>query len=49
VFDLPPLRITERLLRDLYAAESSVPPTQAPEPLALPGPGPRPLGLCRPQ
>jgi phosphonate transport system ATP-binding protein len=50
VFDLPPVRITEALLRDLYAAESNVPPTQAPEPLALPARGPRHVAAgCKPQ
>jgi phosphonate transport system ATP-binding protein len=50
VFDLPPVRITEALLRDLYAAETSVPPTQAPEPFALPVRGPRDLAAgCKPQ
>lgn len=47
-FDLPAVRVTEALLRELYAAESSVPPTQAPEPLALPIRGPRPVTGCRP-
>ena len=50
VFDLPPVRITDALLRDLYAAETSVPPTQAPEPLALPARGPRHIAAgCKPQ
>ena len=48
VFDLPPVRITESLLRDLYAAETSVPPTQSPEPLALPARGPRQVARCKP-
>jgi len=48
VFDLPPVRITETLLRDLYAAETSVPPTQGPEPLALPTRGPRQVARCKP-
>jgi len=48
VFDLPPVRITEALLRDLYAAETSVPPTQGPQPLALPARGPRHLVGCKP-
>jgi phosphonate transport system ATP-binding protein len=48
VFDLPPVRITEALLRELYAAETSVPPTQRPEPLALPTRGPRPVIGCKP-
>jgi len=38
-FDLPPVRVSDALLRDLYASESSVPPTQGLEPLALPEPG----------
>jgi phosphonate transport system ATP-binding protein len=48
VFDLPPVRITEALLRNLYAAETSVPPTQGPEPLTLPARGPRYVAGCRP-
>ena len=48
VFDLPPVRITETLLRDLYAAETSVPPTQGGMPLALPTRGLRQLAGCRP-
>ena len=48
VFDLPPVRISEALLRDLYAAETSVPPTQGPQPLALPARGPRQLSGCSP-
>ena len=48
VFDLPPVRITEALLRDLYAGETSVPPTQGAEPLALATPGPRQVVGCRP-
>lgn len=47
-FDLPPVRVTEALLRDLYAAETSVPPTQGPEPLALPARGPRQVVGCKP-
>jgi phosphonate transport system ATP-binding protein len=35
-FDLPPVRISDALLRDLYASETSIPPTQSHEPLALP-------------
>lgn len=38
-FDLPPVNVTEGLLRDLYASESSVVPTQGSEALALPRPG----------
>jgi phosphonate transport system ATP-binding protein len=47
-FDLPAVRVTEALLRDLYAAETSVPPTQGPEPLALPARGPRHVVGCKP-
>lgn len=47
-FDLPSVRVTEALLRDLYAAETSFPPTQGPEPLALPSRGPRPVAGCKP-
>jgi phosphonate transport system ATP-binding protein len=47
-FDLPAVRISEALLRDLYAAETSVPPTQGPEPLALPVRGPRHVVACKP-
>jgi phosphonate transport system ATP-binding protein len=38
-FDLPPVRITDALLRDLYASESATLPTQGGEPLRLPQPG----------
>ena len=48
VFDLPPVRVTEALLRELYAAETSVPPTQSARPLALPARGPRHISGCKP-
>jgi len=35
-FDLPPVRINDDMLRDLYASESAVVPTQAGEPLLMP-------------
>lgn len=35
-FDLPPVRIDDRMLHDLYASESGVLPTQSAEPLTLP-------------
>lgn len=35
-FDLPPVRVSDALLRDLYASETAVVPTQGPEPLVLP-------------
>ncbi|MFZ5557982.1 MAG: phosphonate ABC transporter ATP-binding protein [Pseudomonadota bacterium] len=41
-FDLPPVRVTEAMLRALYASESASPPTQAPRPLTLEAAGPRP-------
>lgn len=37
-FDLPPARITDTMLMQLYAAESPVPPTQDNRPLALDSP-----------
>jgi phosphonate transport system ATP-binding protein len=49
VFDLPPVRISEALLHDLYAAETSIPPTQGREPLALPTRGPRQVSGCNPR
>ena len=45
-FDLPPVRITDEMLRDLYASESAVVPTQANEPLSMPAPGIRRKPLC---
>ncbi len=39
LFDLPPVKVDDALLRDLYSAESSVIPTQDREPLLLPEPG----------
>ena len=45
-FDLPPVRITDDMLRDLYAAESAVLPTQANGPLAMPAPGIGRKPLC---
>jgi phosphonate transport system ATP-binding protein len=47
-FDLPAVRVTEALLRELYAAETSVPPTQGPEALVLPARGPRHVVGCKP-
>jgi phosphonate transport system ATP-binding protein len=38
-FDLPPVKVDDALLRDLYSSESSVIPTQDREPLLLPEPG----------
>ncbi|MBI2226330.1 MAG: ATP-binding cassette domain-containing protein [Betaproteobacteria bacterium] len=46
VFDLPPVRVTDEMLRELYASESAVVPTQAGEPLAMPAPGIRRKPLC---
>jgi phosphonate transport system ATP-binding protein len=46
VFDLPPVRISDDMLRDLYASESVVVPTQANEPLSMPAPGIRRKPLC---
>lgn len=41
VFDQPPMRITDAMLRDLYATETPVIPVQGYEPLQWPEPGPR--------
>jgi len=50
-FDLPPARVTRPMLRELYAAESRVVPTQDNEPVALPDARPRAVAgappLCR--
>jgi phosphonate transport system ATP-binding protein len=46
VFDLPPARITDDMLRDIYASESAVVPTQANEPLATAAPSIRRKPLC---
>jgi len=46
VFDLPPVRITDEMLRELYASESAVVPTQANEPLSMPARGIRRKPLC---
>jgi phosphonate transport system ATP-binding protein len=45
-FDLPPVRIDDALLKDLYAAETTVVPTQANQPLELPSPGIRRKPMC---
>lgn len=45
-FDLPPVRITDAMLRDLYASESATVPTQAHELLVMPAPGIRRKPLC---
>lgn len=41
VFDRPPVRVTDAMLRDLYASETQVIPVQGVEPLQRPEPGPR--------
>lgn len=46
-FDLPPARVTDALLTELYASESAQPPTQDNAPLALPEQGPRRVRLPR--
>jgi phosphonate transport system ATP-binding protein len=40
-FDAPPVRVTDAMLRDLYAVETQMVPTQDNRPIELPGPGPR--------
>jgi len=49
VFDASPVRVSDRMLRDLYAAESPAIPTQDNQPLELPEPKPRAAAqpLCR--
>lgn len=44
-FDLPPVRVTDAMLKDLYASESTV-PTQGNEPLAMQPAGVRRKPLC---
>jgi phosphonate transport system ATP-binding protein len=51
-FDLPPVRITDAMLTELYASESPVPPTQDNRLLELPAARPEPVAgakqpLCR--
>lgn len=45
-FDLPPVKISDSMLRELYASESEVVPTQDNRPLAVPAPGVRRRPLC---
>lgn len=45
-FDLPPLRVSDEMLRELYASESAVVPTQTNRPLDMPAPGIRRKPLC---
>lgn len=45
-FDLPPVRVTDDMLRDLYASESSVIPTQDNQPVETEAPGVRRKPLC---
>lgn len=46
-FDLPPVKVDDGLLRELYSSESSVIPTQDMEPLRLPEPGVSDAGAPR--
>lgn len=45
VFDLPPVRVTDEMLKDLYASESTV-PTQGNQPLAIEPAGIRRRPMC---
>ncbi len=45
-FDLPPVRITDAMLRDLYASEAAIVPTQANQPISLPTRGIRRKPMC---
>lgn len=46
MFDLPPARITDEMLKELYASESAIVPTQADQPLTMPAPGIRRKPMC---
>lgn len=46
MFDLPPVRISDAMLRELYVSESATVPTQAGEPPRIPSPGVRRRPLC---
>lgn len=49
-FDMPPVRVSDAMLRDLYGSESSVIPTQDNQPVELPEPRPHAAAtqpLCR--
>lgn len=45
-FDLPPVRVTDAMLMDLYASEAAVVPTQANQPLSIPERGIRRKPMC---
>jgi phosphonate transport system ATP-binding protein len=45
-FDLPPLKVTDAMLRQLYASESEIVPTQDNRPLGVQLPGVRRKPLC---
>lgn len=45
-FDLPPVRVTDDMLKDLYASESATVPTQSNLPLDMPAPGVRRRPMC---
>ncbi|MGH8751205.1 MAG: phosphonate ABC transporter ATP-binding protein [Burkholderiales bacterium] len=45
-FDLPPLRITDAMLRELYASENAALPTQDNQPLQIAAPGLRRKPVC---
>jgi len=45
-FDLPPVRVSDAMLKELYASESVVVPTQNNQPIAVPAAGIRRKPLC---
>ncbi len=45
-FDLPPVRVTDGMLQELYASENAVVPTQDNRPLAIEAPGVRRKPIC---
>lgn len=47
-FDASPVRVSDRMLRELYGAESPVIPTQDNQPLELPEPKPRAAATAQP-
>jgi len=49
MFDLPPVRITDAMLSELYASELPVPPTQDNRLLERDAPGPRDLRARQPR
>ncbi|MEK7863182.1 MAG: phosphonate ABC transporter, partial [Chloroflexota bacterium] len=47
-FDLPPVKVTDAMLRELYDSESAGIPTQDYLPVPIPAPGPRSAAAIQP-